>query len=138
MKYEKLGWFGGLCLLAGCAADGQSQTVAAPLALGTIFWTIAGLITMSMGLFMPQVNRMMGWPTAESRFNVPKFKRTAQLNGRISRAVLLLLGLGMVVNGVGPRLLPHSLSMIIAYVLLGLAFLGILLMIIVTIGNWRA
>lgn len=137
MKYEKFGWFLGLCLLAGCAADGQAQSAAAPLPLGTIFWTIAGLTTMSLGLFMPQVNRMMGWPTAESRFTVPKFKRTAQLNGRISRAVLLLLGLGMLINGVGSRFLPHALSMIIAYVLLALAFLGILLMIIITTSNWR-
>ena len=93
MKYEKFGWVLGLCLLAGCAADGQAQSATAPLPLVTIFWALVGLMTLSMGLFLPQVNRMMGWPTAEDRFTVPKFKRTAQLNGRISRAILLLLGL---------------------------------------------
>jgi len=91
-----------------------------------------------IGIFMPQFNQLMGTPSQEDRFTVPKFKRTAQLNGRISRAVLILLGLGMLINGVGPHVLSPSLVSIIGYTLLALAGLGILLMIIITSGNWRA
>jgi hypothetical protein len=105
--------------------------------IGTIFWTIAGLITVGIGIFMPQMNRLRGTPSQEERFTVPKFKQTAQLNGRIARAVLILLGLGMIINGVGPHLLPPLWVSIIGYTLVALAFLGILLMIIITTGNWR-
>ena len=104
---------------------------------GTIFWTFSGLAAVGIGIFMPQLNRLMGTPSQEDRFTVPKFKRTAELNGRISRAVLIFVGLGMIVNGLGPHLLPLSLATIIAYTLLALAFLGILLMIIITTSNWR-
>jgi len=105
--------------------------------LSNIFWAVAGLITVGLGIFMPQLNRLTGMPSQEERFTVPKFKRTAELNGRIARAVLILLGLGMLVNGIGPYILPPSLVTIIGYTLLALAFLGILLMIIITTGNWR-
>lgn len=104
----------------------------------TFFWAVAGLVTLGMGLFLPQLNRLVGAPSQEEKFTVPKFKRTAQLNGRISRALLVFLGLRMIVNGVGSHLMPQSLATIIAYTLLALAFLSILLMIIITTTNWRA
>lgn len=105
--------------------------------LSTIFWTVFGLAAVGIGIFMPQLNRLMGTPSQEEQFTVPKFKRTAQLNGRISRIVLIFLGLGMLVNSIGPHILPPSLVTIAAYTLLALASLGILLMIIITTGNWR-
>lgn len=137
MKYGKVVWLLGFCLLASCAANEQQQTAVAPPILSTLFWAVSGLITMGIGIFRPQLNRLLGWPPAEERFTVPKFKRSAQLNGRISRAVLICLGLGMILNSVGPYLLPHSLTENIAYALLAFAFLGILLMIIISTGNWR-
>lgn len=108
------------------------------MSLGTIFWVVLGLVTLALGLFLPQFNRLMSTPPQEDRFTVPKFKRTAEVNGRIARFVLILLSLGMVLNGLGPLLLPAKVVSIVAYALLALAFLGILLMIIVTTGNWRA
>lgn len=105
---------------------------------GTIFWAMLGLAALCLGLFLPQFNRLMGTPPQEERFTVPKFKRTAEVNGRINRAILIFMGLGMIVNGIGPHLLPAGVVSILAYALLALAFLGILLMIIVTTGNWRA
>lgn len=108
------------------------------MSLGTIFWVVLGLVTLALGLFLPQFNRLMGMPPQADRFTVPKFKRTAEVNGRIARIVLILLGLGIVLNGLGPLLLPAKVVSIVAYALLALAFLGILLMIIVTTGNWRA
>lgn len=104
---------------------------------GTIFWVLLGLAALGLGLFLPQFNRLMDTPPQEDRFTVPKFKRTAEVNGRIARLILILLGLGMLLNGLGPHLLPARVISILAYALLALAFLGILLMIIVTTGNWR-
>jgi hypothetical protein len=106
--------------------------------LSTIFWVVAGLAAVGIGIFMPQFNRFMGTPNPEGQFTVPKFKRTAQLNGRIARAVLIFLGLGMLVNGIGPHILPPLVVTIIGYTLPALAFLGLLLMIIIITGNWRA
>ena len=125
-----------LLLLSACggAAD---ETTSSPATISTIFWTMTGLAAVGIGIFMPQFNRLMGTPSHEERFTVPKFKRTAQLNGRIARAVLILLGLGMLVNGIGPHILPPSIVTIIGYTLAALAFLGILLMLIITTGNWR-
>ena len=105
---------------------------------GTIFWAALGLVTLCLGLFLPQLNQLMGTPSPEEQFTVPKFKRTAEVNGRIARLVLIMLGLGMILNGLGPHLLPARVVGILAYALLALAFLGILLMILVTTGNWRA
>ncbi len=105
--------------------------------LSNIFWVVAGLAVLGIGIFLPQLNRLMGNLPREEQFTVPKFKRTAELNGRIARAVLILLGLGMLANGIGSYILPPTLVTIIGYALLTLAFLGILLMIIITTGNWR-
>ena len=104
---------------------------------GTVVWAIFGLFTLGLGLFLPKLNQFTNTPSPEEKFIVPKFKRTAELNGRISRAILILLGLGMLINGIGALLLPPALVTIIAYTLLALAVLGILLMIIITTGNWR-
>ena len=103
----------------------------------TIFWAIIGAAAVGTGIFMPRLNQLMGTPKPEDRFTVPKFKRTAQLNGRIARAVLILLGLGMLMNGIGPLILSSSLVTVVAYTLLALAILGILFMILITAGNWR-
>ncbi len=108
------------------------------MSFSTIFWAVLGLVTLALGLFLPQFNRLMGTPPQEDRFTVPKFKRTAEVNGRIARFILIMVGLGMLLNGLGPHFLPARVVSILAYALLALAFLGILLMIIVTTGNWRA
>lgn len=125
-----------LLLLAACSGV-TDEKIASPTIGSTIFWTIAGLTAVGIGIFMPQLNRLTGTPSQEERFTVPKFKRTAELNGRIARAVLILLGLGMLVNGIGPYILPPSVVTVAGYTLLVLAFLGILLMIIITTSNWR-
>jgi len=125
-----------LLLLVACGGA-TDETTSSPATISAIFWAVAGLMAMGIGIFMPQLNRLMGMPNPEEQFTVPKFKRSAQLNGRIARAVLILIGLGMIVNGLDPHVLPHSLATIIAYTLLALATLGILLMFIITTGNWR-
>ncbi|MAU00862.1 MAG: hypothetical protein CL608_27270 [Anaerolineaceae bacterium] len=125
-----------LLLLAACSGV-TDETTSSPATISTIFWAVAGLMAVGIGIFLPQFNRLMGMPDQEERFTVPKFKRTAELNGRIARAVLILLGFGMLVNGIGPYILPPSVVTIAGYTLLVLAFLGILLMIIITTGNWR-
>ncbi|MBK8903455.1 MAG: hypothetical protein IPM53_19890 [Anaerolineaceae bacterium] len=140
MKYSNsiLFWLVFLSVLTACTTSTpQSVTVSLSM-LSTLFWSGLGLISLCLGLFLPQLNRLMGTPSQEKRFAVPKFKRTAEVNGRIARLVLIMLGLGMILNGLGPHLLPARVVSLIAYALLALAFLGILLMIIVTTGNWRA
>jgi hypothetical protein len=135
-KYTHVIFIFTLLLLAACGSA-TDETTSSPATVSTIFWTIVGLTAVGIGIFLPRLNRLMGTPSQEDRFTVPKFKRTAELNGRIARAVLILLGLGMLVNGIGSYILPPSIVTIIGYTLAALAFLGILLMIIITTGNWR-
>ena len=125
-----------LLLLAACGGP-TDEITSSPATTSTIFWTVIGMATLCMGLFLPQLNRLRSTPNPEDRFTVPKFKRAAQLNGRIARAVLIFLGLGMLVNGIGSYILPPSIVTIIGYTLAALVFLGILLMLIITTGNWR-
>lgn len=108
-----------------------------PLTAIDIFWVIGGLGLLGIGFLAERFNKRIGVPGQDELFTVPKFRQTAQLNGRISRFVMIFLGLGMIINSVGDRILPPPLATVIANTLLTLAILGILLMIGITIRNWR-
>ena len=106
--------------------------------ISSIFTIILGLLMVLAGLFMPQLNRKLGIPERSQTFNTPRFQISARQTEIISQAVMILLGLGFMLRGVGGSFYPHAIVDIIAWGLLGLAFLGIFTMIAITIFNWRA
>ncbi|WP_420642798.1 hypothetical protein [Candidatus Leptofilum sp.] len=106
--------------------------------LPSIFFMLLGLFLLTAGLFTPRLNRWLGFGERSRLFTVPRFQRSARRVEFVSRAVQVLLGLGFLLRGIGHNLYPHAILNLVSWLLLGLAVVGILVTIGLTLGSWRA
>jgi hypothetical protein len=91
-----------------------------------------------IGLFSPQLNRWMGFRERSGVFTELRFQRSARITQSLARIVVILLGLGFIMQGVGSRFLASNITSTVSFLALGLAGVGTLVMFGVVIANWRA
>ncbi|MCZ7666459.1 MAG: hypothetical protein M5U34_04140 [Chloroflexi bacterium] len=106
--------------------------------LPALFFMLLGLFLAGAGLFMPQLNRRLGFGRRSQLITNPRLQRSARQIEVISRVVQILLGLGLVSHGLSLVSSAFTILNLISFLLLGLAVLGILIIIGITIYNWRA
>lgn len=104
--------------------------------LPALFFMLLGLFLAGAGLFMPQLNRRLGFGRRSQLITNPRLQCSARQIEVMSRVVQILLGLGLVSHGLA--LLSFANLNLISFLFLGLAILGILIIIGITIYNWRA
>ena len=100
-------------------------------------WLILGTVTILLGIFNKQFLRLLGLKPMSEVLTVANLKHSSRAIEQIGRWLVITLGLSFFVQGLGGTL-PNEVSNKILFSLLGLAGLMFLLIIGITIANWKA
>ena len=100
-------------------------------------WLILGTVTILLGIFNKQFLRLLGLKPMSEVLTVANLKHSSRAIEQIGRWLVITLGLSFFVQGLGGTLL-NEVSNKILFSLLGLAGLMFLLIIGITIANWKA
>jgi hypothetical protein len=101
------------------------------------FWLILGMVTILMGIFNRQILRILGLKPMSEGFTTKNLMRSAKIVEQIGQWLVITLGISFLFLGLGATL-PGNTSYKISWALLGLSGLMLLVMIGITIANWRA
>ncbi len=101
------------------------------------FWLIFGVATILMGIFDRQMLRLLGSKSMSEVLTTPNLKYSSRTIEQIGRWLVITLGVSFLVLGLG-RALPNDLSHKISFSLLGISSLLLLVIIGITIANWKA
>jgi hypothetical protein len=101
------------------------------------FWLILGAVMILMGIFNRQMMQIFGLKPMSEVFTIANLKRSSRLIEKIGRWALIVLGVSFVVQGLGGTL-SDELRYPISFALIGLSGLMILVIIGITIANWKA
>jgi hypothetical protein len=104
----------------------------------SIFPTLLGVLCILLGLLSRQLLHWIGLRPLSEVFTTPRFQRSARTTERLGRLFLVLLGIGLLFQGIGPSLLPGGVAYLISIVVLGLSALILIAMIGVTLANRKA
>ena len=102
-----------------------------------VIWLILGAIMILMGIFNRQMQRLLGIKNASEMMVSPNLKRSSMNVEQIGRWLVITLGVNFMVLGLGEAL-PARISRVISVFLLGLSALMLLVMIAITLANWKA
>ena len=101
------------------------------------FWLILGIVTILMGIFNRQLLQLLGFKPMSEVFTAANLKHSSRIIEQISRWLVIILGVGFLVQGLGGTL-PNDLGYKISFSLFGLSALMLLAIIGITITNWKA
>jgi hypothetical protein len=101
------------------------------------FWIVLGTVTILAGIFNRQVLGRLGFRPLSEIIASPNLKHSTKSVEQIGRWLAITLGISFLVFGLG-KALPDGISSTISYLLLGLSALMLLVMIGITLVNWKA
>jgi hypothetical protein len=104
----------------------------------SIFPTLLGVLCILLALLNRQLLRWIGLKPLSEVFTTPRFQRSARIIEKLGRLFLMIFGIGLLFQGVGPSLLPGGVAYLISIVVLGLSALILLAMIGVILANRKA
>jgi hypothetical protein len=93
-----------------------------------LIWLILGMTMLLMGIFNKQLLRALHLQPMSEVFATPEIKHASSRIEQVARWLVILLGLGFLVQGSG-NALPEALAQIVSSVLLGLSMLLLLAML---------
>ena len=100
-------------------------------------WLILGTVMVLLGIFNKQFLRLLGLKPMSEVLTVANLKRSSRAIEQIGRWLVITLGLSFFVQGLGGTL-PNEVSNKIFFSLLGLTGAMFLVIIGITIANWKA
>jgi len=101
------------------------------------FWLIFGIVTILIGIFNRQILQLLGFKPMSEVLTTPNLKYSARIIEQVGQWLVIILGVGFLVQGLG-GMLPGNLGYQISLSLLGLSALLLLTIIGITIANWKA
>ena len=101
------------------------------------FWLIMGSVIILVGIFNRQISQSLGFKPMSEVLTIPNLKHSSRIVEQIGRWLVITLGLSFLVLGLGGAL-PNDISHKISFSLLGLSGLMLLVMIGITVANWKA
>jgi hypothetical protein len=101
------------------------------------FWLIMGSIVILSGIFNRQLLQLLGLKPMSEVFTTPNLKHASKISEKIGRWVVITLGANFLVQGLGTAL-PNDISYKISFLLLGLSGLMLLVILGITVANWKA
>ena len=101
------------------------------------FWFILGIVTILMGIFNRQLLQLLGYKPMSEVFTAANLKHSSMIIEQLSRWLVIILGIGFLVQGLGGTLSRDIVSKI-SFSLFGLSALMLLAIIGITIANWKA
>ncbi len=63
------------------------------------FWFILGIVTILMGIFNRQLLQLLGYKPMSEVFTAANLKRSSRMIEQISRWLVIILGVGFLVQG---------------------------------------
>ena len=99
---------------------------------------IGGSLVILSALFSRQLQRLLGVKPRSELFTNPGFQRAEKILEQLGRLLLLLLGLGLLVQGPGSLYLPAGSTYSISIVMYSLVGLLLLAALGVYIASWKA
>jgi hypothetical protein len=100
------------------------------------FWLILGVVTILGGIFNRQILERLGSKPNSEVFQDPNRKRSSKTIEQLGRWLVVTLGMSFLVLGLGETV-PANISSGILFALLGAAGLMVLVMIGITVANWK-
>ncbi len=101
------------------------------------FWLIMGSVIILLGIFNRQLLQLLGLKPMSEVFTTPNLKHSSKISEKIGRWVVITLGANFLVQGLG-KTLPDNVSYKISFLLLGLSGLMLLVILGITVANWKA
>ena len=99
---------------------------------------IGGCLVILSALFSRQIQHLLGFKPRSEMFTNPRFQRAEKILEQLRRLLLLLLGLGFLVQGPGSLYLPTGATYSISIIIYGLVALVFLAVLGVYIASWKA
>jgi hypothetical protein len=103
-----------------------------------IFPLFIGGLAILLALLNKQLLRFIGLKPSSEVFTSPRFQRSAKITEKLGRLFLVVFGVGFLVQGVGPLVLPNEATLAVAIATVGLSGLIVLAMFGVVLANWKA
>ncbi len=101
------------------------------------FWLIFGIVTILIGIFDRQMLRLLGFKPMSEVLTTLNLKHSSRITEQIGQWLVIILGVSFLGLGLGGAL-PNDISHKISFSLLGLSGLMLLVIIGITIINWKA
>lgn len=102
------------------------------------FPAILGSLIILLALFNKQLLRFIRLKPLSEVFTVPRFQHSAKITETLGRWVVAMIGIGFLIQGIGPTFLSSGATYTISWIVLGLAGLILLSMLGVVLANWKA
>ncbi|GAB4546849.1 MAG: hypothetical protein Kow0063_41370 [Anaerolineae bacterium] len=102
-----------------------------------VFPLLIGVVAIVLALLDKQLLHLSGLKPLSEAFTSPRFQKSAKITEKLGRVFLAVFGIGFLVQGVGPLLLPGEVSSVISLVVLGLSALIVLAVIGVHLAYWK-
>ena len=100
-------------------------------------WLILGTVVILAARFNRQILRLLGLKLMSEVITTPNLKYSSRTIEQIGRWLLISLGVSFLVLGLDGAL-PDNVSHTISFLLLGLSGLLLLVIVGITIANWKA
>ena len=101
------------------------------------FWLIFGIVIILLGIFNKQINRLLGIKPMSEIFTTSTLKHSSRITEQIGRWLGITLGVSFFVQGLGGAL-NDDLSNKFSFALLGLMGIMLLVIIGISMANWKA
>lgn len=95
----------------------------------SIFPILMGCLAIVLALLARQFLSLIGLKPRSEVFTNPRFQRSAKITEDLVRLFLLVVGVGFLVQGVGPLFLPDAVTQLVEIVSVGLSVLIVLVVI---------
>jgi hypothetical protein len=103
-----------------------------------IFPLFMGSLVILLALLNKQLLRFIGLKPLSEVFTTPRLQRSAKITEKLGRLLMVVFGVGFLVQGVGTQFLSSAVTYTVSITVLGLSGLIILAMFIVVLANWKA
>jgi len=99
---------------------------------------IGGCLVILSALFSRQLQRLLGIKPRSELFTNPRFQRAEKMIELLGRILMVIFGIGFLVQGPGSLYLPSGATYTISIAIYGLAGLLLLTMLGVYLASWKA
>ena len=103
-----------------------------------IFLSFIGFLFILLALLNQRLLRWMGFKPMNEVFTNPNFQRSAKITEKLGRLFLVVFGVGLLVQGIGPQFLSSEITYTVSIIVAGASGLIVLVMFGVTLANWKA
>ena len=99
---------------------------------------IGGCLVILSALFSRQLQRLLGIKPRSELFTNPRFQRAEKMIELLGRILMVIFGIGFLVQGPGSLYLPSGATYTLSIVIYALAGLLLLTLLGVYLASWKA